>query len=52
LEVHDVEAEPIFADDAIDALVTRSPDRLPSLLSGAAIPHGEQQFYNELLEEV
>src|SRR5262245_20903832 len=51
LDVNYVEAQFVFLDDAVDALVTGLADRFPRVSQRSAIAHANEQLDDESLEK-
>jgi hypothetical protein len=52
LDVDGVQPELVFLDDSVDPAVAALADCLPCILQRAAVPHLQQKFHDEPLEEV
>ena len=48
LNVDDIQSETIFLDDAVDAFVSRLPNRLPCLLPRTSVAHVDQHIYDKI----
>src|SRR2546426_3563312 len=52
LKVHNIKSKTVFADHAVDALVTGPADRLPCVLPRPSVTHLQEQLDNEAFKEL
>jgi len=52
LEIDDIKPKPILLNDSIHTFISASADSLYSFLVRTAIPHLDEQLYNQTLEEL